>query len=151
MEIDGIGSESKHTASVPRGSRWCGRASGRGEGTGAVWPHARLAGVRVPVVWPCVWPGRPGSSWRREVIGAWGGVGTADAHEAVATTDVGRGGGGVLGVAGRVVWEQGERNQRRTQGRRWHWYIYAMPLYSRCHPPTGSKGPLLPVRVTNRE
>ena len=23
--------------------------------------------------------------------------------------------------------------------------------YSRCHPPTGSKNPLLPVRVTNRE
>ena len=23
--------------------------------------------------------------------------------------------------------------------------------YSRCHPPTGSKNPLLPVRITNRE
>ena len=45
----------------------------------------------------------------------------------------------------------GERKRRRTQGRRWQWYIYATPLYSRCHPPTGSKGPLLPVRVTNRE
>ena len=82
---------------------------------------------------------------------AWGGVGTTDARKAVATTDVGQGGGGVLGVAGRVVWAQGERNRRRMQGRRWQWYIYATPLYFRCHPPTGSKGPLLPVRVTNRE
>jgi len=87
--------------------------------------------------------GAAGQQWRREVVGAWGGVGTADAREAVAATDVGRGGGGVLGVAGRVAWAQGERNRRRTQGRRWQWYIYATPLYSRCHPPTGSKGPLL--------
>ena len=35
---------------------------------------------------------------------ARGGVGTTDVREAVATTDVGRGGGGVLGVAGRVAW-----------------------------------------------
>ena len=34
-----------------------------------------------------------------------------DAREAVATTGVGRGGGGVLGVAGRVAWAQGERNR----------------------------------------
>ena len=46
----------------------------------------------------------------------------------------------------------GERNRRRTQGRRWQWYIYATPLYSRCHPPTGSKGlPLLPVGNKHRE
>ena len=82
---------------------------------------------------------------------AQGGVGTADTREAVATTGIGRGGGGVLGVAGRVAWAQGKRNRRRTQGRRWHWHIYATPLYSRCQPPTGSKGPLLPVHVTNRE
>jgi len=31
---------------------------------------------------------------------AWGGVGTTDAREVVATTDFGWGGGGVLGVAG---------------------------------------------------
>ena len=62
-------------------------------------------------VWPRVWLGRSGSSWRREVVGARGGVGTTDAREAVATTGVGRGGGGVLGVVGRVAWEQGERNQ----------------------------------------
>ena len=42
---------------------------------------------------------KPSSGWRREVVGARGGVGTADAREAVATTGVGRGGGGVLGVA----------------------------------------------------
>jgi len=70
-----------------------------------------------------VWPARrarAGSSWRRKVVGVRGGVGTADAGYAVATTDVGRGGGSVLGVAGRVAWAQGERNRRRTQGRRWH-------------------------------
>ena len=61
-----------------------------------------------------VWPARrvrAGSSWRREVVGARGGVGTADAREAVAMIGVGRGGGGVLGVAGRVAWAQGERNR----------------------------------------
>ena len=110
----------------------------RGEGTYDTGVATRLARAA-------------GQQWRREVVGARGGVGTADAREAVAATDVGRGGGGVLGVAGRVAWAQGERNRRRTQGRRWQWYIYATPLYSRCHPPTGSKGPLLPVRVTNRE
>ena len=70
-------------------------------------------------------------------------------REVVATTGVGRGGGGVLGVAGRVAGAQ--------RGRRWgdegfgHWHIYAKPLYSQCQPLTESKGPLLPVRVTNRE
>ena len=58
--------------------------------------------------------GAAGQQWRREVIDAWGGMGTVDAREAVATTDVGRGGGGVLGVAGRVAWAQRERNRRRT-------------------------------------
>ena len=43
--------------------------------------------------------GAAGQQWR-------GGMGTADAREAVAATDVGRGGGGVLGVAGRVAWAQ---------------------------------------------
>ena len=69
---------------------------------------------RVNALEGTVWPARragAGSSWRREVVGAWGGVGTADACEAVATTGVGRGGGDVLGVAGRVVWAQGERNR----------------------------------------
>ena len=51
--------------------------------------------------------GAAGQQWRREVVGAWGGVGTADTREAVATTDVGRGGSGVLVVAGRVAWVQG--------------------------------------------
>ena len=100
----------------------------RGEGTYGTGVAARLAGAA-------------GQQWRHEVVGARGGVGTADAREAVAATDVGRGGGGVLGVAGRVAWAQGERNRRRTQGRRWQWYIYATPLYSWCHPPTRSKGP----------
>ena len=99
------------------------RVNARGYGTGVA---ARLAGAAGQQLAP--------RGCRR--------VGTADAREAVATTDVGRGGGGVLGVAGRVAWAQGERNRRRTQGRRWHWYICATPLYSRCHPPTGSKGPL---------
>jgi len=54
--------------------------------------------------------GAAGQQWRREVVGARGGVGTVDAREAVATTDVGRGGGGVLGVAGLVAWAQ-ERNR----------------------------------------
>ena len=59
----------------------------RGEGTYGTGVAACLAGAA-------------GQQWRHEVIGARGGVGTADAREAVATTDVGRGGGGVLGVAG---------------------------------------------------
>ena len=61
---------------------------------------------RVNALESTVWPARragEGSSWRREVVGARGGVGTADAREAVVTTGVGRGGGGVLGVA----WAQG--------------------------------------------
>ena len=56
-----------------------------------------------------VWPTRragAGSSWRREVVGVRGGVSTAARGVAVATIDVGRGGGGVLGVAGRVAWAQ---------------------------------------------
>ena len=97
----------------------------RGEGTYGTGVAARLAGAA-------------GQQWRREVIGARGGVGTADAREVVATTDVGRGGGSVLGVAGRVAWAQGERNRRRTQGRRWQWYIYATR-------------PLLPVPSPHRE
>ena len=64
-----------------------------GEGTYGTGVAARLAGAA-------------GQQWHREVVGAWGGVGTADAREAVATTSVGRGGGGVLGVAGRVAWPQ---------------------------------------------
>ena len=31
------------------------------------------------------------------------------------------------------------------------WRLYTREIYSRCQPPAGSKGPLLPVRVTNRE
>ena len=89
---------------------WPGRVYRRG-----VAARASGRGERVPAVWPCVWPGRLGSSWRREVIGALGGVGTADAHEAVATTDVGWGGGGVLSVAGRVAWAQGERNRQNAR------------------------------------
>ena len=69
-----------------------------GEGTYGTGVAARLAGAA-------------GQQWRREVVGARGGMGTADAREAVATTGVGRGGGGVLGVAGRVTWAQGERNR----------------------------------------
>ena len=133
MHGDGIGSEqaqrAPHHRSVGHGVawRWNGASSvylgnggeeaqripwrprrravstRRGYGTGVA---ARLAGAA-------------GQQWRREVVGARGGMGTADAREAVATTDVRRGGGGVLDVAGRVAWAQGERNRRRTQGRRW--------------------------------
>ena len=98
--------------------------------------------------------GVAGQQWRREVVGAQGGVGTADSREAVAATDVGRGGGGVLGVAGRVAWAQGrgigeERKEEDGSG------IYmprpftpgAIPppgvkvyLYSRLVRSTGSKG-----------
>ena len=70
----------------------------RGEGTHGTGVAVRLAGVA-------------GQQWHREVVGAQGGVGTADAREAVAMTDVGQGGGGILGVAGRVAWAQGERNR----------------------------------------
>jgi len=116
----------------------------RGEGTYGTGVAARLAGAA-------------GQQWRREVVGARGGVGTADAREAVAATDVGRGGGGVLGVAGRVAWAQGrgigeERKEEDGSG------IYmpcpftpgAIPppgvkvLYSRCVLPTGSKGTFTP-------
>ena len=120
-----------------------------------------------------VWPARragAGSSWRREVVGARGGVSTADVREAVATTGVGRGGGGVLGVAGQVAWAQrgrgigdgargGEDRQRKeedgaTRGLGTGIYMPhpftpgASPprgvkvLYSRCVLPTGSKGPV---------
>ena len=109
--------------------------------------------------------GAAGQQWRHEVVGARGGVGTANTREAVAATDIGRGGGGVLGVAGRVAWAQGrgfgeERKEEDGSG------IY-MPrpftpgailppgvkvLYSRCVLPTGSKGiPLLSVGNTYRE
>ena len=60
--------------------------------------------------WRARWAGA-GSSRRREVVGARGGVGTVDVREVVAMTSVGRGGGGVLGVAGRVAWARGERNR----------------------------------------
>ena len=68
--------------------------------------------------------------------------------------------GGPSGVGATGEINQRWRARRRrstTQGRRWgdegfgHWHIYATPLYSRCQPPTGSKGPLLRVCVTNRE
>jgi len=102
--------------------------------------------------------GAAGQQWRREVVGARGGVGTADAREAVAATNVGRGGGGVLGVAGRVAWAQGrgigeERKEEDGSG------IYMpRPFTPGAIPPpgvtrTGSKGclPLLPVGNTHRE
>ena len=62
-----------------------------GEGTYGTGVATRLAGAA-------------GQQWRHEVVDARGGMGTADAREAVATTDVRRGGGGALGVAGRVAW-----------------------------------------------
>ena len=105
---------------------------------------------------------------------------TADAREAVATTGVGRGGGGVLGVAGRVAWAQrgrgigdgargGEDRQRKeedgvTRGLGTGIYMPhpftpgASPppgvkvLYSGCVLPTGNKGiPLLSVGNTHQE
>ena len=68
---------------------------------------AASSSCRVNALEGTVWPTRragAGSSWRREVIGARGGVGTVDAREAVATTGVRRGGGDILSVAGRVAW-----------------------------------------------
>ena len=95
------------------------------------------------------WAGAGSSS---EVVGAWGGVGTADAREAVVTTGVGRGGGGGLGVA----WAQGrgigeERKEEDGPGiyRPYPFTPGAIPpsgvkvLYPRCVLPTGSKGFLL--------
>ena len=103
-----------------------------------------------------------------------GGVGTVDAREAVVTTGVGRGGGGVLGVA----WAQGrgiskERKEEDGPGiyRPYPFTPGAIPppgvkvLYPRCVLPTRSKGtftpgasyqpgvkvPLLPVGNTHRE
>ena len=132
MHGDGIGSEqaqrAPHHRSVGHGVawRWNGASSvpwewRRGSRARARWRPRRRAvstrrgygtGVATRLA------GAAGQQWRSEVVGTRGGVGTADAREAVATTDVGRGGGGVLGVAGRVAWAQGERNRRRTQGRR---------------------------------
>ena len=66
----------------------------RGEGTYDTGVAARLAGAA-------------GQQWRREVVGARGGVGTADAREAVATTDVRRGGG-----AASSVWRAEWRGRR---------------------------------------
>ena len=43
------------------------------------------------------------------------------------------------------------RKKRRGSICAWHWWLYTWEIYSRCQPPAGSKGPLLPVRITNRE
>ena len=112
-----------------------------GEGTYGTGVAARLAGAA-------------GQQWLREAVGARGGVGTADSREAVAATDVGRGGGGVLGVAGRVAWAQGrgigeERKEEDGSG------IYMpRPFTPGAIPPPGVKVlylPLLPVGNTHRE
>ena len=152
--------------------------NGGEEAARARWrPRCRaVSRARVPAVWPRVWPWRPGSSWCRKVVGVRGGVGTADACEAVATTDVGRGGG-----AASLVWRAEWRGRRRGIGEERKEEdgtgIYmprpftpgAIPplgvnvLYSRCVLPTGSKGtrfvtrtgsqglPLLPVGNKHRE
>ena len=80
-------------------------------------------------------------------------MGTADAREAVVTTGVRRGGGGVLGVA----WAQGkgigeERKEEDGPGiyRPYPFTPGAIPppgvkvLYPRCVLPTGSKGTFTP-------
>ena len=43
------------------------------------------------------------------------------------------------------------RKKRRGSICARHWRLYTREIYSRCQPPAGSKGPLLPVRVINRE
>ena len=129
----------------------------RGEGTYGTGVATCLAGAS-------------GQQWRHEVVGARGGMGTVDAPEAVATTDVGRGGGGVLGVAGRVAWAQGrgigeERKEEDGSGIYMPCpftpgaipppgvkVLYSLYLYSRLVTRTGRKGlPLLPVGNTHRE
>ena len=101
---------------------------------------------------------------------------TADAREAVATTGVGRGGGGVLDVAGRVAWaqrgrgigdgarggedRQGKEEDGATRGLGTGIYMQH-PFTSDASPPPGVKllysgcvlptGPLLPVGNTHRE
>ena len=90
----------------------------RGEGTYGTGVAARLAGAA-------------GQQWRREVVGTRGGVGTMNAREAVATTDVGRGGGpSGVGAGG----EESVKNARKK-----------MAVVYICH------APLLPVSSPHRE
>ena len=59
----------------------------------------------------------------------------------------------------RTRWRRREEEGRRCSTRKKtsgsicarRWRLYIRENYSRCQPPTGSKNPLLPVRITNRE
>jgi len=97
--------------------------------------------------------GAAGQQWRREVVGARGGVGTTDVREAVAATDVGRGGGGVLGVAwaqGRGIGEEHKEEDGPGIYRPYPFTPGAISppgvkvLYPRCVLPTRSKGTFTP-------
>ena len=90
---------------------------------------------------------------RREVVGGGG------PHEAR------RGlrchGGGLMRRGRRIGGDARKKRERArrcsTRKKRWgsicarHWRLYTREIYSQCQPPAGSKDPLLPVRVTNRE
>ena len=129
MHGDGIGGSEQaqrapHHRSVGHGVAW------RWNGASSVpWEWRRGSRARVGGL---IWRGRPGSSGaaRSSARGvAWGPRTRVRRWRRPTSGGVGD---GVLGVAGRVAWAQGEKNRRRTQGRRWQWYIYATPLYSRC-------------------
>ena len=90
-------------------------------------------------------PGRRGRRWWRATRGE-------------ARAPVSRGRADAQGKTNRR-WHEEEEKGRRCSTRKkrrgsicaWHWRLYTWEIYSRCQPPAGSKGPLLPVRITNRE
>ena len=163
MHGDGIGSEqaqrAPHHRSVGHGVawRWNGASSvpwewrrgSRVRALAASSSHrVNAARVRTVPVWPRVWPGRPGSSWRREVVGAWGPRTRARRWRRPTS-------GGVAAVSsvwraewrgrrGRGIGE--ERKEEDGSG------IYMpRPFTPGAIPPPGVKVPLLPVGNKHQE